>query len=194
MVTEDLLFPGPVQTFPFSFKSSVSASVDWERAAELHVYSRLLPSLSPPKTVQESRVFWLAGQERVSVHLCKHRVASWPLTQQKRSWGVAETCQTRRSAADVSSGAAKHYKQLWLADHVKSELWDVRYATMLSVDNDSLHGCRSSVTFILVSTQNIYGFYRMFVFFFLLIFSMSLIYLFVILSQTIIITFFSSHD
>lgn len=163
-MTEDLLFSGPVQAVPFSFKLSLPASVDGERAAELHVYSWLLPSLSPPKTVQEYRAFWLSGQERVSVHLCKHRVASWLLTQRKRSWGDAETCQTCRSAADVSSGAAKRYKQLWLADHVKSELWDVQYTTMLSVDNDSLHGCRSSVTFILVSAQNIYGFFCLFVF------------------------------
>lgn len=85
-------------------------------------------------------------------------VTSWLLTQQKRSWGEAETCQTCWSAADLSSGAAKRYKQLWLANHVKSELWDVQYAAMLSVDNHSLHGCWLSVTFIFVSTQNIYGF------------------------------------
>lgn len=114
---------------------------------------------------------WQVKREYQSISV--NRVTSWLLTQQKRSCGDAETCQMCRSAADLSSGAAKHYKQLWLANHVESELWDAQYATMLSVDNDSPHGCRSNVTFIFVPTQNVYGF-------FLLIYSLSSIYLSVI--------------
>lgn len=169
-MTEDLLFSGPVQTVPFSFKSfatSGPAGVDWESAAELHVYSWLLPSLSPPKTVQEYRVFWLAGQERVSVHLCKQsHIMATDAAKEKLRW-----CGNMSNLSVGSRSVVRGCQALQTT--LTCQSCQVR-------DNDSLQDCRSSVIFIFVSTPKKHLWLLLFVLFFIdifLVFDLSFCYL-----------------